>query len=235
MQTRVILAYQSFENEFLNFLEVVPYEKQNKDTWSPKLVSILQNCCRMIDSIFKASVPPNTKPKKEKKFTIEDYREIFSQKLGLSTSRCLVYISPPFFLEPFNEWQSPQNPQPPKWWSVHNRIKHDGLANMHLATVDTTLIALCGLFGLIAKHHEMSAEILRHQWLNRGGVNPSIVLEDLSKENREVELQKRNNGYLVHSKLFVTTIGRPFPSDIQEIRPIVYPDQRLSDFLGKWY
>lgn len=238
--TRIVEAYEAIENDLLNFLRIVPYEDQNKNTWSPKLVRILLDAGSLIDSIFRNASPVRVerttgKSVKRKDLTMTDFRRIFKQRFGLSDLISLVYISPPILLQPFNRWEH----KSPAWWSDYNNIKHNRLKNTSLATINTTLNAVCGLFELIAQYPEMCRVLLRYGWLKTGNYNLDLIIPVLSLEDRLDEMPKQavHDTFLIQTKLFVTTIGpNPFPNDIKKILPMYYVfPRKLRIFLGKGY
>lgn len=166
---------------------------------------------------------------------MDDFRKIFDKKLGLSTTKSLVYITPPTLLTPFKEWGSHKSPF---WWKAHNRIKHDRLVHEKLATIEVSLNAMAGLFLAIVQQPSMITMLLRHGWLNLASYNPDLVMPLLADEDRINKMKSHTvfDTFLIRTNLFATTVGAThFPNKVQDIKPLLYiGNNKLVSFLGKW-
>lgn len=234
---RIVKSYEIIEKELLEIFKIVPFEKQNMSVWSPKLVNILLDCGSLIDSIMRDSVPLKVKVKsgkikKRKDLSMNDLRYLLSKKLPLGNLRSLVYVSPPKLLVPFREWNRKNRPQNPKWWKNYNKIKHGRLNNMHLATIETTVNAVCGLFELISQHPKMIKAMIRYRWLNLGDYNPGYIIPVLNSEKKSKQLKET---FLIETELFLSTKGpNIFPANVKKIEPIYYEGRgKLITFLGR--
>jgi hypothetical protein len=239
---RILMAYEEYERRFAEFLRVVPYDAHNKDSWSPLLVDLLLGVCGLLDSMFRHISPDLYKPKagkpiKHKDLNITHYREQFSCDWRLDHARTLVLISPPKVLRPFQVWHGGTE-SAPDWWKLYNDVKHDRLNKMHLGTADAALEALCGMFTAAASYPPMYPILLRRGWTHTAGVNPTILLEDLSTPRRWQHPSSGSCGsFLAYTSLFVTSLGPTLLSDRPEdIQPVDFrPVDRLMVFLGKGF
>jgi len=234
---KVMEFYETLENQLLEVLRIIPFEKQNFDVWSPKLISIFLDSCSIIDSIFKTTSRSKEKIYgriiKRTDLNMNHFRHLYRNKFSLGDLNSLMYVSPPVVLAPFKEWMGKGSGQNPNWWQDHQRVKHDRLNNMNLATIKNTVNAVCGLFQVISQHPKMVIAIIRYRWLSNGGYAPDYLIRNLSSIKRRKET---NDIFLVETKLFVTTIGkRSFPNNVKEINPLYYKGGmvRLNNFLGR--
>ena len=230
--TKTIEFYENLEEELLAFLKVLPYDDQNIAGWSPKLFEIVVGAGSLLDSLFRMSMPEGHNGKKRGDYNINDFSEVFGN--DLEPLRSFVYLSPPILLHPFKGWSSSK---PPYWWNHYNSIEHDRIKNMRLATIQTAMDILCGLFEAIAQNQKMSKALLRHSWTNLS-INPDLIIPKLEtmKLPEATGDMGGGNTFFVQSKLFATTLGSEIlPDDISKIQPMSYVGaKRLVIYLGKW-
>jgi hypothetical protein len=229
---KVIEFYESLEQDLLNFLKIVPYEEQNFKTWSPKLIDIVVGAGSLLDSLFRTSMPEEKNGRQRKDYNINDFYTIFS--IDLKRLRSFVYLSPPFVLQPYKDWTQSA---PLIWWDNYNKVRHDRLENMRLATIQTAMDMLCGLFEAIVQNQKMGKALLRHSWTDLGGLNPDLVMPKLESQKLSEAIGMLGPRTLfVQSKLFATTLGDEIlPDNISDIKPMQYVgSKRLVIFLGKW-
>jgi hypothetical protein len=174
---------------------------------------------------------------KRKNLNVCHYREQFATDLRLACARTLVLMTPPKIVCPFQIWQSHDSANSsPEWWKSYNTVKHDRLNKMHLATADTALEALCGLFTAVASYPPMYPFLMRRGWTDSAGFNPTILLEDLSVPTRWKQSPSGSGGsFLAYTSLFATSLGPTLlPDRPEDIRPMDFlPTYRLMAFLGK--
>lgn len=229
--SKIIESYNLLENKFLDFLKTVPSDAQNKKTWSPDLIDILIGSCNLLDSLFRMSAPANYRGIKRKEFTINTFCDLFSKELEPLIS--LVYISPPCLLFPYAGWTKSNIPS---WWNNYNEIKHNRLKNMNLATTETTINSLCGLFEAISQNQNLQKTLIRYSWVDLAGYNLDIIVPSLDKKKLPETIHGGLNTFLVQTKLFATTLGpNYFPKEIRKIKPAFYHGgKNLINFLGRW-
>lgn len=235
---RILLAYEEYEDRFLKFLKMVPYNGHN--AWSPLLVDLLLGVCGLLDLTFREMMsvgPCGTSPEKirRKNFNITHYKKQFATDLRLKCARTLVLMTPPRIACPFEVWRS-DSQGCPNWWTSYNNVKHDRLKNMESATADVTLNALCGMFTTVAWYPPMYPILLRRGWTDLAGHNPKILLEQLSLPSRWQPSSSGSEGnFVVCTRLFITTLGpKPLPDQPEDINPADFlPADRLMAFLGK--
>lgn len=241
----IIQWYEDLEERLLEFLRFIPLIPQNFDVFSPRLATILTEAGDILDSLFREVSPPTVTidgtPKKKKELKIGDYAKLYADKLVLPTTRSLVFVSPPVYLVPFQDWDASVSPgknyPTPCWWTVYNKQKHSRLQDVDKATLIVALKALCGLHHVITKLPELKQAILRHGWLQIGGWNPEIALETLKDPQRHASAPAGTPTYIAESKLFAVPLGPcNFPDYIADLQPTYYVcSQRMIRFFGRWY
>lgn len=159
----VIQWYEEVERQLFDVLSVISFIPQNYDVFSPRFSGLLSETCDVLDSLFR-EIAPECSPgkvsvggiiKKKRDLNIEDYGWLYASKLNPSATRSLVFVSPPIYLYPFEDWGSAPlagTPYPsPSWWKVYNTQKHSRLQDVEKATMKITVDALCGLHQTIVK------------------------------------------------------------------------------------
>lgn len=156
--------YQIIEEDFLNFIKIIPLsEKNNLIVYSPLLRDIIIRTCVQIELFFKEWAKfdhhlDNTN------HIYNSYNKVDKRTGQLSKTR-YWYFKDYFFLKEkylkfqllhvrdlnleinnFDDWKF--NDDVPDWWNAYNSIKHDGVNNKHVVNLQVTLNALSALFGL---------------------------------------------------------------------------------------
>ena len=159
--------YQIIEQDFIDFIKVVPINDENHMTvHSAVLRDILIRTCVQIElflkewSLFLISENSNHhllnkyneeykkgdnigQRKKERNWNFGDFHCI---KKDLSDYYS-VFVRPlNENISPFASWENEKTP--PFWWDAYNSIKHNGLKAYKDANVKNTLYALAALFQL---------------------------------------------------------------------------------------
>ncbi len=227
----VLLLYESFEEQIIEFLKYVPAQDENFNTWSPRLATILVDACGLMESLMKYPLPQkvrvNNKIKDKQDLKINDIAEIYN---SLSNKKVILLKSPPEYSQPFSEWLNKDCGQykSPWWWRIHNEIKHEKIDFLNKATLKVTIEALSGLITTIAHFPDMTKALIRYRWFNTRGWNPEAILE---KSNSNGFSQ--NDYFTVETKLFVALIGAIPPENIQDLTPSLYGSSRLVSFFGR--
>lgn len=164
------------EDDFIRFMEYVPYTANNAKVYSPKLIALLLQICGYIDTIFKEMA-------KFKEFqSIQECQDInalanndyigFDIKLAKSAFEKIYNLSSnngakliakldwmgDKELTPFANFSS-KTKVSPSWWEDHQKVKHFWATAIQKANMDNTLEALSGAFLLNAVHYP-SIELL---------------------------------------------------------------------------
>lgn len=159
--------YKYMEDDFLRFMEYVPYTDYNSKVYSPKLLAMLLQICGYIDSVFKimAKFPrfaaiPECKAINDLEpdywgFNIDLAREAFEKIYRLSSNNAGRIIAKLDWFgdkecQPFAGF-APSHP--PKWWSAYNRVKHTWSSALEEANMVNVLDALAGAFLLNTVHY----------------------------------------------------------------------------------
>jgi len=214
------------EADFTHFLDYVPYTKENRDVYSPKLLAMLLQICGYIDTVFKEMAKyqsfrriPNCKAINDLKangygrFNIGYARRAFEKIYNLSSNNGTKLIAKldwigDKYLTPFANFGKEKSPS---WWYDYNNVKHNWSANIKKANMDNVLEALSGAFLLNAIHYP-SIELLWRLGVFKmvigGGTGP--IIRSLSKGNFQRYLKKArrqrkllNHGFIVDTPLFV--------------------------------
>lgn len=236
----IIEWYEDLEGRLADYLKSTPFIPQNLNICSPRLAGVITEACDILDSLLREVSPQtvsiNGQTKNQDKLTITDYAHLYAARYNLPATKSLLFMSPPQYLIPFQSWGAIASGgpyTPPPWWTAHTKLKHERISHiLNQSTLCNTVEALCGLHQVIAKRPELIQAVLRHGWLQLGGWNPEVVIEDLH-QNR----QRLTHTFLVETKLFAVPVGpEPFPDNIQDLHPGLYvSSERLVRFFGKWY
>jgi len=160
--------YDQAEKALADFLSYVPYCDTHEQVWSPKLVTILQETCSQLDSLWRWEAV-NIHSKKD--VDIRDYFELFGPDIA---NRWLVFwADEPIKIEPFDEWQKAHNSgktessnHPLNWWKEgYQKIKHNRVENRKCATLKRTVESLAGLFLAIIRCEECWGALWERHWL----------------------------------------------------------------------
>lgn len=182
-------TFESIENELLRVIEYIPLETKQYKIYSFQISDIIKNSCSQIDSIFKEisrqcdlSDYPDTEKlekyrervtKKDKKLSILDYADLFSNYFNLKNMEITVRKNFDS-LKPFEVFTKDKSP---KWWQDYNKLKHDFYDNVNLATLENALDSLSALFGLQSRIKELYLYLV----YNGIFISPNIDYSDLMK------------------------------------------------------
>ena len=180
------------EADFTHFLEYVPYTKENRNAYAPRLLAILLQICGYIDTVFKEMAKYQSFRRIPACKTINDLRandyrgfhigyarDAFEDIYKLSSNSGTKLIAKldwvgDKYLTPFAAFGEGKSPS---WWYDYNDVKHNWSANMKRANMDNVLEALSGAFLLNAIHYP-SIELLWRlgvfKTVIKTGAGPSI-------------------------------------------------------------
>jgi hypothetical protein len=177
-------AYQSLEDEFLNYLKYVPLTPNHYKVWSFQLANLLNNTGSSVDSFFKNAIlcpsldnydDINTIRANVRQHNMTTYRKIFNSRYHLSDKN--IFEMKTFTtICPYYNWN---NNSPLQWWSDYTSIKHNRFLHNEKATLKSTLEALGGLFILFLYQKETIPVLVDRNIINSGGLRKDIVKEKL--------------------------------------------------------
>lgn len=178
--------YRLLEGEFLRTNQVLPLTpgQETLPVHSRPLAEMLVRVCGQIELVFRDwlnhyqldSVTDIDRFRSDNsRVTIDDYADLFASKLN-DQNYSTVKIRPlAICYEPFKNWTKGA---PPKWWSAHNRIKHNGYLHRNLGTLENLIHSLAGLFLINCRHpnahHYLQKYYLPFQPDQQGGITRTI-------------------------------------------------------------
>jgi hypothetical protein len=168
------------------------------------------------------------------KLDITHFAKLYAGRFDLPSTRSIVLVSPPRYVVPFKEWAALPSGgayKPAPWWTAYTKMKHNRIAEITQATLDSAVQSLCGLHQVIARLPEFARASMRHGWLQPGMKwSVEYVVEELEKGG----LTRAT--HLVETKLFATPVGRPdqFPANLSDFHTMNYVcSARLLRFFGR--
>jgi len=206
--------YTNAESMLADFLEYVPYCDSHEGVWSPKLVTILQETCSQVDSLWRWEAV-HTYKRGADSLDITDYFELYGEMLAKMWLIC--WADEPRQIAPFATWQhagefKKEKYTPLDWWkNGYQKIKHNRLENRTCATVKHTANALAALFLAIVRMEGCWDGLWEKGWLSwddSAGTpfNPFECLKEdlglLKDETRCASVQM-----VIESKLFAYGVG----------------------------
>ena len=230
---RVVLRYTHFEDQLIEFFRHVPPQDSNFKAWSPTLASLIKESCGLLESFLKRisrpTVPVEGKTKRRKDLDIQDLGVLYSSMLGLTKRKVmLIYSLPPGYRDPFKSWRNKVRRKfykPPKWWTTHNRLKHNELTSMNEATATTAIDALAGLLATLGSAPEMTRALIHQDLLHCRTAEPDKIVKWALAGFPET-----NNPVVLKTKLFAILLGGPpVPKDINDFRPLAHTRIHVLD------
>jgi len=172
--------FELYEEDLVQFMKIVPFSEESKNTWSPRLVNLFLDICSFFDSLCRFIVSKGVKDvntkisikdksgkiiaKKIKDLDIEDFENNLLKNIDVFNSNVAFYTYPLEIIKPFESYRNRENNG---WWNVYNDLKHNRLINYQKATLKNTIKALSSLFLLLVRYKEdeiFSNLILIHKW-----------------------------------------------------------------------
>lgn len=157
--------YQIIEQDFIDFIKVIPLAKEHFNVYSPILRDIIIRTCVQIEIFFKEwskeycseyikdnplldkynSLHKDGTKRGVKSWSIGDYFT-FKSKMEYNSDNVLHVMPTNIYIYPFETWTSEKNP--PDWWVIYNSIKHEGSQKNKSYTLKVALTALGALYLL---------------------------------------------------------------------------------------
>lgn len=153
----------SLERDFIRTIDFVELDDRNGNSFSDNFAKLLLAIGSEVDVLAKA-VCRSLNPASSAKTILDYQQELTAGFRGIDTIEIDVSQARKK-LRPWAEWSVPC--QSPPWWKAYNSVKHDRVANFHMASQINTLTALCGLFALNLYYYR-----------NSGLMNPFPILLD---------------------------------------------------------
>jgi hypothetical protein len=159
---------------------------------------------------------------------------LYAAKFEIPSLKSILLITPPRYLTPFSAWLellSLGEYRSPSWWQIHNKLKHDRIANLRKAQLQVAIESLCGLHLIIATVPEFARAVLRRGWIPGTKWSPDLTIEMLEgKPTGSLSI-------LVESKLFIIARGsEKFPDKLEDFQPPLFnASDRVLDFFGSSY
>lgn len=187
-------SYTTVEDDFINYLDYVPWTHDHRKVWSPKLANLLLNTGSLIGSIFKSYLNSPTlglvedidKIRRKRKPGINDFQKVYEKVYSFS-NRKVYLLSTEEKLTPWSNWQNQESS--PDWWTASNKVKHNRFENKTEANLENTLYALSGLFlvcVLLKEFRPYLVDIGIIKWAGWHAKVDETQLKDIMKENEPV-------------------------------------------------
>ena len=189
-------SYTTVEDDFINYLDYVPWTHDHRKVWSPKLANLLLNAGSLIDSILRSYLNNPTvdlvedidkiRGKREQDININDFQKVYEKVYSFS-NREVYLLSTEEKLTPWSNWQN-QNSHP-DWWTASNKVKHNRFENKTEANLENTLYALSGLFLVCVLLKEFRRYLVDIGIIKQSGWHAKVDethLKDIMKENEPV-------------------------------------------------
>jgi hypothetical protein len=155
----VVSWYIEAESMLKDVLEVVPYCNEHKNVWSPKLVTILQETCSQLDSLWSYEINHGAE-----RLDIKDYCPHFGDKMR---PKWLVFWGEqPERIQPFVGWDATRPAKSLPWWQVYQDVKHNRIINREQATLENAVNALAGLFLAILRSENCRDGVAQAGWIS---------------------------------------------------------------------
>ena len=207
--------YFETERQFMEFVQVIPYEHNPDDVYSPKLVNILQSTGPQIDGMFKIiEAEPGLAP----------VSDSFPSHYDTLNSHGLLEIQkviPQRMERPFKPYEA----RSPDWWQAYNHAKHDLPDGVYEGTFDKVLRALG---GIVVLHHIGQLLFFRH--LPKTGISqqPDFLAEVVDSQNwHDIESAFVHDPYDETGIRFAHGGGIP-PISIGRMKPLSVAEMDLS-------
>ena len=170
----VVNSYIATESMLVDVLRAVPYCIEHENIWSPVLVTILQETCSQLDSLwFYEAKNPGTFVESDI-LTIAHYFEYFGAYVKYKW--VVFWGEEPKVIQPFKPWSTLEDSEFKRqnfkellrldWWEVYQKVKHDRLTHKREATLGRAVNALGALFLAILRCEHCRDAIVQTGWLS---------------------------------------------------------------------
>lgn len=216
----MVVSFAQAEDAFCDLLQTIPYCQEHEHVWSPKLVTILMECCSQLDSLLKfESGQANA--------TIADHFARVGKELAGKWA--VFWAEQGQRLWPFKAWLDASefgrdSYTPLDWWQAYNDVKHNRIANRSKATLACTAQAMAGLFLAIATSRVTHTAMAEANWLSGHGDDLAAWLSEEPESVREQKIT-------IESRLFTYIVA--WTDD--EILRWPYWLAKSSYRFAKWY
>jgi len=150
--------YLELERQYLEIELIIPFDEINYSTFSYKYRDLLWTICSEIDVLFREYMKiegftPDLDDEGNPIYNINQYNKFVNSKIQNFKTQEITCYNPKFNkkkIHPYKNWEN----EPPKWWQIYNKIKHNpekikyGKKAYKCANQICTLNALGGLFQL---------------------------------------------------------------------------------------
>lgn len=130
------------EEEFISTLNYVELDVINFSTISLKYINLLLSIGAELDNFFKVSC--NLEGRK----TINDYINPVLIKYSKIIGQTVLIKTYNISLIPYKGWDKTAPSQSLGFWEKYNNVKHDRISNYSMASLETVINALAGLYIL---------------------------------------------------------------------------------------
>ncbi|OCK41829.1 hypothetical protein BA195_13640 [Tenacibaculum soleae] len=147
--------YCALESDFKQMSRFIDYSDDNLKTYSIELTRILLSASSELDVIFKDIcflINPSSKPEK-----IDQYRIIIRENLNQIIDEKVSVGFHFFNVQPFKAWE---NNITPKWWKMHNKVKHQRNTYFKEANLENARDVICALFICVNYYYMKKLEPL---------------------------------------------------------------------------
>lgn len=168
--------YLETERQFVEFGQVIPYERNPEGIYSPRLVNILQSTGPQVDGMFKILEAELGLPPASDKFP--SHYDTLNAKGLLEIQK----VTPQRVKRPFKPFEA----RSPDWWQAYNDTKHDLPNGVYRGTLEKVIRALG---GVVVLHHIGQLLFFRH--LAKTGISqhPDFLAEVVDSKNwHDIEL-----------------------------------------------
>ncbi|WP_080802586.1 hypothetical protein [Arabiibacter massiliensis] len=166
--------YLLCEREFLTLLDYVALRRSNFGTCSEKIIRQLLMTCELFESIAKAMYVYPEEPRFPNYASSLISDSLFDSEAVIEVVRGAEAIE----LKPFSG-MTPSSA--PKWWSDHNKVKHDRAANFEFGCFENALKALAGLYYVNLLFAKRIGDYWHGQLADHSDPNCRDVPNDISK------------------------------------------------------
>jgi len=146
---QLIHAYHILEKDFKNLFDFIELNDLNKNTFSHRIYELILRACTEFETNCKGILNDNGYTSTNSNLNITDYFNInTASKLNEYEVRLNVWTPNALLINPFDSWNSGTY-TPLDWYQKYNQAKHDRNNNFHLASLETLVKCMAGLFVIL--------------------------------------------------------------------------------------
>lgn len=172
--------YFELEREFVEVCEVVPYERNPAQVYSPRFYSILQTAGALVDGLLKGLANLRLRRVRSDKFP------------ALYTALNAGGVLPTLKLVPMKGGApfTAFDRNPPDWWTAYNNSKHKLPEGQYESRLGTTLRAIGGAYVLLRIGTVLVAGLSRRSVIGERSDFPDCIFEEKSWLDIPPELER---------------------------------------------